>query len=295
MTTALVVDDSPGDRRLATLALESMSDMRVLCAGNGEEALDLLLRETPDIVVTDLLMPGMDGLRFIERVRAGCPEMPIVMMTGHGSEDSAAAALRGGAASYVPKRNLLQDLAHTVATVLAAAAPALSLDHLFAGTERVELEFVVRSDPQLINPLVSRLQECLVPMGICKEEERTRIGIALSEALSNALYHGNLEMDSRLREEGHSRYLDVARSKCGRPPYCERKMHVGAKVSAFEARYSIRDEGKGFDPTRVPDPTDPANIENGFGRGLCLIHAFMDEVRHSAKGNEITIIRRAPV
>ena len=277
---------------MATAVLEAMPGMRVVCAKAGEEALDLFLRETPDIVITDLMMPGMDGLQLMERVRAGNPEIPVVMMTGHGSEDTAVAALRGGAASYVPKKDLLQDLAQTVEWALAAAAPPANPGRLFACTERFEATFVLRNDPGLIHALVSHLQGCLVPMGICNEAERIQVGIALAEALSNALFHGNLEMEPALREEGHDRYVEAARGRCKERPYSERSIHVTASVCPEEARYSIRDEGKGFDPSRVPDPRDPANIAKGSGRGLLLMHAFMDEVRHNAQGNETTMIRR---
>ena len=57
--------------------------------------------------------------------------------------------------------------------------------------------------------------------------------------------------------------------------------------------YVVRDEGPGFDPSALPDPLDPANMENASGRGLLLIRTFMTEVRHSERGNEITMIRRA--
>ena len=55
----------------------------------------------------------------------------------------------------------------------------------------------------------------------------------------------------------------------------------------------IRDEGPGFDPTKLPDPTDPANMEKASGRGLLLIRTFMEEVRHNDQGNEITMVWRS--
>ena len=54
----------------------------------------------------------------------------------------------------------------------------------------------------------------------------------------------------------------------------------------------IRDEGKGFRPETLPDPTAPQNLERRTGRGLFLIRTFMDEVRHNAVGNEITLVKR---
>ena len=59
-----------------------------------------------------------------------------------------------------------------------------------------------------------------------------------------------------------------------------------------EAVLTVRDEGAGFDPGTLPDPTDPANLGRSCGRGLFLIRSFMDEVRHNAAGNEITLVKR---
>ena len=69
-------------------------------------------------------------------------------------------------------------------------------------------------------------------------------------------------------------------------------MHVLARESHREAVYVIRDEGPGFDPTGLPDPTDPSNLERVSGRGLLLIRTFMDEVHHNKAGNEITMVKR---
>ena len=65
-----------------------------------------------------------------------------------------------------------------------------------------------------------------------------------------------------------------------------------AAISPEEVRYTIRDEGPGFDPGTIPDPTDPANIVKASGRGLLLINTFMDEVSHNETGNEITLIKK---
>ena len=64
------------------------------------------------------------------------------------------------------------------------------------------------------------------------------------------------------------------------------------KTTRDEVTVIIRDEGPGFDPNSIPDPTDPANLENVSGRGLLLINAFMDEVTHNEVGNQITMIKR---
>jgi anti-sigma regulatory factor (Ser/Thr protein kinase) len=65
-----------------------------------------------------------------------------------------------------------------------------------------------------------------------------------------------------------------------------------SRESRDEALYVVRDEGPGFDPSILPDPTDPANLEKVSGRGLLLIRTFMDEIHHDDHGREITMVKR---
>jgi anti-sigma regulatory factor (Ser/Thr protein kinase) len=67
---------------------------------------------------------------------------------------------------------------------------------------------------------------------------------------------------------------------------------VETRCTGDEVMVLVRDEGKGFDPDSLPDPTEPENLERAYGRGMLLIRTFMDEVRHNERGNEITMVKR---
>src|SRR5437588_163003 len=121
MATVLVVDDSAVDRLRAEKLLAKEIGLIVRSAENGKEALKQLARELPDIVITDMQMPEMDGLELVEEIRSKYPAVPVILMTAHGSEEIAIQALQAGAASYVPKRVLDRDLAPALQSVLAAA------------------------------------------------------------------------------------------------------------------------------------------------------------------------------
>jgi hypothetical protein len=108
----------------------------------------------------------------------------------------------------------------------------------------------------------------------------------------NAIYHGSLELKSQLLEEDEIEFARLLRERARQSPYASRRVHVIARETRTEVTYIIRDEGPGFDPSSLPDPTDPANLERRSGRGLFLIRTFMDEVRHNGKGNEITMVKR---
>lgn len=302
MGKVLVVDDSPVDRRLASKFLEKRDSAPpgeeatgfvVLNASNGKEALEIIAREKPDVVVTDMQMPEMSGLDVVLQVRARFPLIPVVVMTAHGSEELAVRALQSGAASYVPKRDLARDLLETVEGVLEAANSKRDRKRLMASLTGTESRFTLDNDPALIPALVTYLKENVFRMSGSDDTGLIQTTMALREALLNAMEHGNLELDSALKEADEHSYHELARTRKTQSPYRERKVHVTARETKEEAVYVIRDEGKGFDTSALPDPTDPANLEKRSGRGLLLMRTFMSEVRHNDIGNEVTLIRRA--
>jgi CheY-like chemotaxis protein len=289
--TVLVVDDNPVDRRLAGAIVEKRLAWRAVYAGDGAEALSLLEREPPSVVLTDLLMPEIGGLELVEAVRERQPLVPVVLMTAYGSEEIAIKALRKGAASYVPKKNLPTDLTETLRRVLAAANRDRREQRLLQCLTDIELRFTLETEPSLIPVLVAHLQNQLGYLELCDEAETTRVGIALEEALLNGLYHGNLECSRAICGGAGNDWRQIAWSRCGQAPFRDRRLWVSARLGRTEAVYTIRDEGPGFDPSTLPDPADPASLSMS-GRGLVLVRTFMDEVRFNAEGNEITLIKR---
>ena len=292
MASVLVVDDSAVDRLRTEKILAKDAGLTVSVAANGKEALEHLARGLPDIVLTDMQMPEMDGLQLVEEIRSRYPAVPVILMTAHGSEELAVQALQRGAASYVPKRNLANDLPDTIESVLGVAKANRSQLRLLECLIDTQSHFVLENDAALIPSLIGHLENNLTRMRLCDENGLIRVAVALREALINAIHHGNLEIDSSLREKDEKHYCTLVQERRQQEPYLDRRVHVYAKESHHEAYYVIRDEGPGFDPTSLPDPLDPANLEKVSGRGLLLIRTFMDEVHHNKEGNEITMIKR---
>jgi CheY-like chemotaxis protein len=291
--TVLVVDDSPVDRHVAGVCLlRERPDMKVLYAENGREALKMLQERAPDLVLTDLHMPEMDGLELVVEVRRAFPLVPVILMTAFGSEEIAIQALQKGAASYVPKRSLAEHLAETVESVLSVFNAQRDQRRLLECLTQTEGQFMLDNDPTLIPPLLGYLQENLTRMGLCDHIGLVRVGSALREALLNAICRGNLEVPPGLREKDEGAYYALLRERQREKPYRTRRVHVTARESPAEAVYVIRDEGPGFDPSQLPDPTDPSNLDRVSGRGLMLIRTFMDNVSHNKVGNQITMVKR---
>jgi CheY-like chemotaxis protein/anti-sigma regulatory factor (Ser/Thr protein kinase) len=292
MAKILVVEDSAVDRLLVGKLLTKGINLTTSYAGNGREALDAIAREAPDLVLTDMQMPEMDGLELVREVRRRFPLVPVILITAHGSEEIAVQALRSGAASYVPKENLAGDLVKTVESVLNLADSHRRRHHLRQRLTRMESHFALENDRSLIPPLVAELTENLLFMGLCDEAELLRVTVALGEALDNAMIHGNLEISAEERDRDEKAFQELVASRREQPPYRDRLVYVTAKESRTEAIYIIRDEGPGFDTLSLPDPADPHNLEQITNRGVTLIRAFMDEVTYNSKGNELTMVKR---
>jgi CheY-like chemotaxis protein/anti-sigma regulatory factor (Ser/Thr protein kinase) len=293
--TVLVVDDSAMDRHLAGAIVQKLPGWQATFAENGAEALASLERQTPHVVLTDMLMPEMDGLQLVQAIRGRYPLLPVILMTAHGSEDIAIQALQKGAASYVPKKSLARDLAETLEQVLAVSQTKLQEQRILERLEVCESRFVLENDTGLIPPLVGHLEADLSRLGLCEPGGLVLVGVALHEALTNAILHGNLELSSALRESDEKEYYRLAVSRRSEPPYADRRVHVTASFTREETSFCIRDEGFGFDPALLPDPTDPANLGKVSGRGLLLIQTFMDRVEHNEIGNKITMYKRCAV
>jgi CheY-like chemotaxis protein len=290
--TVLVVDDSPVDGHLAGSLLNKLCECTVRFAADGKEALAQLAREQPDLVLTDLQMPEMDGLQLMTAIKKDYPRVPVVLMTARGSEDIAARALTAGAASYVPKRNLAQDLPVTVQRILTGVHEDRLHSHLMHYLEKDEATFVLANDVGAIKALVAHVQQLLRCLPLADETERLRVGVALEEALINACYHGNLEIGVALAHGDRRPFNELVAARMLEPPYCHRRIHVTLRVSRSEAVFVIRDEGPGFDVSRLPAGADLPDADKHPGRGVVLMRTILDEVRYSPSGNEVTLVKR---
>lgn len=292
MTEIIVAEDSPTQAVQLKSFLESAGHT-IRLVSNGLEAINEVRQKKPDILVTDLEMPEMNGLEVVEVLRTEFPKLPIVLITSRGSELIAAEALQKGATSYVPKRVLDKQLLPTLEQALSLIAASSNHARIDGFVSERSTRYLVESDLSIVSALLARFQDELQQMGLCDESEAMQIAMALDEALTNAIVHGNLEISSELREiDFGEAYTNEIEKRRQLKPYSDRHVLVTVHISRHEVRYTIRDEGAGFDVGSIPDPTDEENIGNLCGRGLYLINAFMDEVRHNEMGNEIIMLKR---
>jgi CheY-like chemotaxis protein/anti-sigma regulatory factor (Ser/Thr protein kinase) len=287
----LIVDDSLVDQRLVSGLLAAGGYEQVHVVSNGREAIDAMRRQRPAMVITDLVMPEMDGLQLVRAVVREFTGVPVVLMTGYGSEDIAVQALRAGAASYVPKRALQQLLLETVSRILAIPTEADNDSRLLARMTGSECEFDLDNDLSLVPPLIGYLRCRMTQVAACDDVMTIRVSVALEEALLNAIFHGNLELGSEIRDLDHDIYQELLEKRRTSAPYRNRRVKVTGRFRRDRAEFVIRDEGPGFDPEKLPDPTELVNLDKTCGRGVLLMRTFMDQIHYNDSGNEVTMTK----
>jgi len=97
-----VVDDDQSVRWVLEKAL-SQADMECRSFERAEHLLEAIAHTEPDVLITDVRMPGMSGITLLERLRTSCPNLPIIVVTAHSDLENAVAAYKGGAFEYLPK------------------------------------------------------------------------------------------------------------------------------------------------------------------------------------------------
>ena len=291
MPKILVVDDALPDRALSIGLLKKAIDCSIVEAIDGQDALAKIEADLPDLVLTDLQMPNMNGLELVSAVKDDFPLVPVILITAKGSEEIAAEALRAGAASYVPKRNLANTLVPTVKRVLKSAHENRGQTHLMHFLEQTDSTFTLYNDLAIARTVVSYVSNLLRCLPLADETERVRVGIALEEALNNAYYHGNLEIGSGVDLADRDKYDQLAAQRLAELPYRDRRIRVKIQISREQAMLVVKDDGPGFDVSALSNTEPSINGDHRSGRGLVLIHSIMDQVKFNDAGNEITMIK----
>jgi CheY-like chemotaxis protein len=293
MNYLLVVDDSLVDRQLVKSLLERRFNHRIEYASTGWEALEQIESHLPLAVISDLQMPEMDGLELTQTIRRRFPSVPVILMTAFGSETLAVEALMRGATDYVPKIKLAAELGRAVETALSATAGTGRDPRLQPCLRLEQAHFELDNDADLIPPLVDYLLQMARDMAIVDDADRLRLSKALFEALSNAVYHGNLELSAKdLGSRSPPEGSELVRQRREQAPYRDRRLVVEATFSPHEGCFVVRDEGPGFDHRCEPNlAADLLHVASNERRGLVLIKLFVDEVRFNERGNEITLVK----
>jgi CheY-like chemotaxis protein len=305
MVRCLFVDDLPPLRE--QVARYFGGRVELFLAANGQAALEVLTRHPEiEVVVTDVHMPQMDGLALTRECRRLDPELGVIVISGEGTYENVVQALRLGARNFLPKPFKFKELESLLVTEALRCRHmreterqrhrAREVGRFLVGIER--LAFRLPNDLSLVEPMATRLVQWMEDLGVCNSETRQNTVLGLVELLTNSIEHGNLGIDwqqkQALLQQGEAVYREELARRQRSPALADRRVHIVATIGKARAEVEITDEGAGFDPSRLPDPRDPAQLFMPSGRGLLLARTFLHEVRFHGDGSRVTAVQIAP-
>jgi CheY-like chemotaxis protein/anti-sigma regulatory factor (Ser/Thr protein kinase) len=271
--TVLLAEDDQPSREIYHNVLNA-EGYHVIDAANGKAALDLLDSEPVDLLLTDLMMPGMTGIQLLERARQLKPDLRAIVMTGHSTSEAVIAALRNQACEFLTKPFHTNELLDAVRSAMSRDA-ACQIEVLSDRPDWIELR--VPCDLSAVEPIqkfLGHLHEHI------PKETRDAVGAVFRELLNNAIEHGG-KCDLSKRVE--IKYIHLKRA----------------------ILYSIKDPGDGFNieeiehaafanppdqPTRHMDVRRELGLRPG-GFGIMLASQVIDELVYNEKHNELIFVK----
>ena len=270
----LVVDDDP-DIHLLLGAILKDAGFGMTSAASGAEGLERLEAGPYDLVLTDVCMPGLDGLELLQRIHERCPATPVVVMTAQNTSDNLIRSIREKAFAYFSKPFSPSAVVEMVNRALDSPAQRDDIEVLSATPGWIALQ--LRCKVETANRLLQFLRELPVELPV---EEQEDIATAFRELLINAIEHGGR--------------LDP-----------DQKVEVACIRLTRAILYYIRDPGKGFSFEDLAHAAVSSSPENPFdhvavrseagmrpgGFGIFMTRSIADELMYNEKGNQVLLVK----
>ena len=271
----LIVDDDPLTHELVIAMLDGPEHYQVDSAHDGKEGLTRLLSCHYDVVLTDLKMPGIDGLTLLSEIQKVCPDTRVVVMTADSTPGVVVQAIRDHAFSLLGKPLSRPTLVETINSAFISPVQPDDIKLVSAKNDWISIE--LRCKLVIADRLAHFFRELnseLTP------DERDSVSTAFRELLLNAIEHGGRSDPEQIV---NLTYVRTSRS----------------------ILYYIRDPGEGFSMSHLPhaavsntreQPLLHAEVRNQLGIrpggfGILLTKNFADELIYSEKGNEVILIK----
>jgi DNA-binding response OmpR family regulator len=270
----LIVDDDPDVHQLLIAALEA-PNRHIESASNGLAGLRCIQAAPYDLVMTDVNMPGLDGMALLERIGSLRPDTRVLVMTVANTPENIIRAIRERAFSYFSKPFTINAVIEMVERALSSTASGNDIEVLSARPNWLELRLRCKMET------ADRILQFLREMGIgLPPAEQENIATAFREILFNAIEHGG-----------------------GSDP--DKSVKVTYVRTERAVLYLVRDPGKGFSFQKLShaavanpldSPFEHAEIRERLGMrpggfGIFMTRELVDELIYNEAGNEVLLIK----
>ncbi len=289
----LIVDDQEVLRNLLAKFMVK-AGFEPIEAPNGKKGVELYKMTRPSVVLSDIMMPEMDGLALLREIKQVDKDAVVILMTGYGNEDILLEALRGGAVNFFKKPFDFTEIIEVVRSVVRHREQIDPTPFYSPHLTRETKLFEITADDSYVQPIINQI--ALQVGSLVPDSEIINLKIGMEEMIKNAAEHGNLgitfEEKNKALEAGT--FGELLQSKLAQGTNAKKRITVSPELSPDNLTVAIRDEGEGFDWRALPELSAETLLKCN-GRGIFLTKIYYDEVRYNNAGNEVTLIKHRKI
>lgn len=284
----LIVEDDSASRAYMKDSVESQGH-QTRVAEDGLKGLEVFQEFKPKLVITDIQMPGMNGLELLKNIRAISQETLVVVITAYGSEEYAIEALRLGANNYLKKPIRLNGLVQMLEKYsLMFDREPITGKEIEKGKpgEKItlQLENNLHSIAEVVDDLLVKAKNFL------DSGDLIDVRTGLYELFYNAMEHGNLEISAQEKLDALNSDLNawdlLFKERLADGELAKRKLTVEFKVEGNICEWVISDEGKGFDWKTILQRFGLMDFNNET-KGIYICEFCFDSLEYIGNGNVV--------
>jgi YesN/AraC family two-component response regulator len=291
MKKILIVEDEDQVRDVLKVALTDKG-YTVYESENGKQGVQMFMDCLPDIVLTDVNMPGISGIEVTKRIKEKQSDADVVVMTGFGSEDLVIEAIRAGATNYLKKPVSFDELFNILEHIVFKRENRKRFEVIKEGVVFEEKTVRLNNDIEKIWGVVNQvLYNVPAFLG-----ERTIEGLKLGlyEILVNAIEHGNLGITAEEKEESlkNNTYDELMTSRLNMAREKKKMVTVNSHFEAKKLTIQVRDQGNGFNHKKLKSLSHSETIMGVHGRGIVLTSLYYDNMEFKGQGNTVILEKK---
>ncbi|MBS0618485.1 MAG: ATP-binding protein [Spirochaetes bacterium] len=291
----LIIDP---DIALQEILSEILKNRFRICVANSiAESRELLANDDAHLIFIELLLPGEDAIDYIEKAKKGKINSQVIVITDNATVENAVTALRHGALDFLTKPFEIEDIARIVEKFFSITANREADYDIYSCIIEEARTFQLPTDFSIISTFMSEIMHIISRFSGIDKKTTLTLRLALYEMLVNAMEHGNLEINYEMKKNLLEEVIDYQRylqERANSEPFAKRKVLVSYKYDGKSITFTITDEGKGFDASKVPNPHSSENLERLNGRGIFISRVNMTRVTYNDIGNSVTLYKELP-
>lgn len=265
---------------------------RVHTAMDGMEALEIYESKRPSLILSDIMMPRMDGFKLLGKIRQTDLETPFIAITAIKGEGAPIEAIKAGANDFIQKPlSSIKDLKVTLNKYHSRIIQKLNYREALRRIREQYTSMVLDNDLSLVEPSAT-----ILTSHIENSDIRFSAKLGLMELITNAVEHGNLEITAdekknALSNSGSS-WSNLVASRSLRPEFAKRFVVIKSDKIIDCTQWRISDQGKGFNYQEVIKNLELAEADEITGRGIFIAKQAFDKLDYAEGGRVAVAISR---